>query len=280
MRVTILGTGKMGGAMARRLAAQGHELTLWNRTRSRAESLGVGTVAATPADAAANADVVVSMLTNADAVRSAYLGAGGAATAARDQVFVDMSTAGPDVSPEIARAIEQKGAAFVEAPVLGSIAAIMAGTAVVLAAGSPAAVDRARPVLQSFGEIHYIGVLGSAASLKLLGNTMLAGVYALAAELMAAGRRAGLPVEDVFFVLNRFAPLLTQRKAGFVEHLYEPVTFAMHDLVKDLELATEVFRRVGATTPMADETRDLFEQAARTTADLEVSAINSLYEPT
>ena len=83
MRVAILGTGKMGGAMARRLGSAGHELTLWNRTRERAEALGVGKVAATPAEAAQDAEVVISMLTDANAVRAAYLGDSGAAKAAQ-----------------------------------------------------------------------------------------------------------------------------------------------------------------------------------------------------
>lgn len=278
MRVAVLGTGKMGAAMAKRLAEQGHDLTVWNRTRSRAEALGVGQVAGTPAEAAARAEVVISMLTNADAVRSTYLGMDRAVNSAQGQVFVDMSTAGVGVSREIAPPLERAGAAFVEAPVLGSIGAIGGGTAVVLAAGSEAAVERARPVLQALGEVRYIGPLGSAATLKLIANSMLAGVYSLAAELFGAGAAAGLPVDEVFYVLNRIAPLLTQRKAGFVEHRYEPVTFAMRDAVKDLNLATERFRHLQASTPMTDKTRELFERAAATTADLEMSAINSLYE--
>ena len=278
MRVAVLGTGKMGAAMAKRLAEQGHDLTLWNRTRSRAEALGVGQVAGTPAEAAARADVVISMLSNADAVRSTYLGQDGAVKSAHGQVYVDMSTAGVDVSREIAPAVERPGAAYVEAPVLGSIGAILGGTAVVLAAGSSEVVDRARAVLEAFGEVRYIGPLGSAAILKLIGNSMLADVYSSAAELVGAGNAAGLPVEEVFFVLNRIAPALTQRKAGFVEHRYEPVTFALRDILKDLELATAAFRRLRASTPMTDETRELFERAAKTAADLEMSAINILYE--
>ena len=152
MRVAILGTGKMGGAMARRLKSAGHELTLWNRTRARAGALGVGMVVGTPAEAAENAEVVVSMLTDADAVRATYLGENGAAKEARDQVFVEMSTAGPDVAKELAPVIERAGAYFVEAPVLGSIGAAESGTLVVFAAGHKAAIDRARPVLQSLYE--------------------------------------------------------------------------------------------------------------------------------
>ena len=278
MRVAVLGTGKMGAAMAKRLAEQGHDLTLWNRTRSRAEALGMGQVAGTPAEAAARADVVISMLTNADAVRSTYLGPDGAVKSAHGQVYVDMSTAGVDMSREIAPAVERPGAAYVEAPVLGSVGAILAGTAVVLAAGSGEAVDRARAVLEAFGDVRYIGPLGSAAILKLIGNSMLADVYTSAAELLGAGSAAGLPAEEVFFVLNRVAPALTQRKGGFIEHRYEPVTFALRDILKDLELATAAFRRLRASTPMTDETRELFERAAKTAADLEMSAINILYE--
>jgi 3-hydroxyisobutyrate dehydrogenase-like beta-hydroxyacid dehydrogenase len=274
MRVAILGTGKMGAAMAKRLDAQGHQLTLWNRTRSRAEAVGVGTVAATPADAVRAADVVISILTDAAAVRTTYLGAGGAREAARDQVFVEMSTAGAEVSREIAAALP----AYVEAPLFGSVGALANGTAVILAAGDERAIERARPVLADLGEVRIIGGLGSAAALKLIGNTMLGGVYALASELMSAGVAAGVPAEEVFFILNRFAPLLTQRKAGFVEHRYEPVTFALRDMVKDLELGHDLFQRLGVSTPMSEETRRLYEKAMQHHADDEVSAVASLYE--
>jgi 3-hydroxyisobutyrate dehydrogenase-like beta-hydroxyacid dehydrogenase len=278
MRVAILGTGKMGGAMARRLAGTGHELTLWNRTRERAEALGVGKVAATPAEAAQNADVVISMLTDANAVRAAYLGDSGAVKGAQHQVFVDMSTAGPDISKELAPVIEGTGAHFVEAPVLGSVAAVEAGTLIVFAAGDESAVERARPVLEDLGEVRRVGAIGSAASLKLVANSMLAGVSALAAELMAAGTGAGLDPENVFGVLSRIAPVLNARKAAFVEHRYEPVSFALRDALKDLRLALELYKRTGATTPITRATEELFERAAQSVGSLDMGAIASLYE--
>jgi len=278
MRVAILGTGKMGGAMARRLNSAGHELTLWNRTRERAEALGMGKVAATPAEAVKDAEVVISSLTDAGAVRAAYLGDESAARAAGKQVFVEMSTAGPDVIVEIRRQIESAGAHFIEAPVIGSVPAVEAGTLIVLAAGDEAAVERARPVVQALGEIRRVGDPGSAAKLKLVANTMLAGVSALAAELQAAGTAAGLDPDDVFWVLSRFAPLLNARKSGFVEHRYEPVMFAVRDLVKDLRLATDVYQKARAATPLAKATKELYERAAQSAGDLDISAIASLYE--
>jgi 3-hydroxyisobutyrate dehydrogenase-like beta-hydroxyacid dehydrogenase len=278
MQVAILGTGKMGGAMARRLSSQGHELTLWNRTRERAEELGIGKVAATPAEAAANAEVVISMLTDANAVRAAYLGEGGATEAAKNQVFVEMSTAGPDVSAEVAPHIERAGAKYVEAPVLGTITAVEGGTLVVLAAGDETAIEGARPVLESLGEVRRIGPLGSAAKLKLVSNTMIAGVTALAAELLAAGTQAGLNVDDIFALLSRVAPYLNTRKAGLVEHRFEPVTFALRDAAKDVRLATELYKRTGSTTPLATVINELYEGAAKAAGDLDMSAIATLYE--
>ena len=278
MRVAILGTGKMGGAMARRLASAGHELTLWNRTRERAEALGVGKVAATPAEAAQNADVVISMLTDANAVRGAYLGDNGAAKAAQRQAFVDMSTAGPDISKELAPLIERTGSQFVEAPVLGSIAAVESGTLIIFAAGNEAAIERARPVLEDLGEVRRVGEIGSGASLKLVANSMLAGVNALAAELMAAGTAAGLDPENVFWVLSRMSPVLNGRKAAFLEHRYEPVSFALRDALKDLRLALDLYKRAGATTPITRATEELFERASQSVGSLDMGAIASLYE--
>jgi 3-hydroxyisobutyrate dehydrogenase-like beta-hydroxyacid dehydrogenase len=278
MRVAIIGTGKMGGAMARRLKSQGHELTLWNRTRERAEALRVGKVAATPADAVRDAEVVISMLTDADAVRTAYLGEEGAVKAAEGQVFVEMSTAGPDVSAEIVPRLDKAGAKYVEAPVIGSVPAVEAGSLVVLAAGSEAAIERARPVLQAMGEVRRVGDIGSAAALKLIANSMLAGVTALGAELQSAGAAAGLDAEDVFWAISRIAPVLNMRKVGLVEHRYEPVMFALHDAVKDLSLALEVYRQNAASTPLTEKTKELYERAAKSVGSLDMSAIASLYE--
>ena len=278
MRIAILGTGKMGGAMAWRLNSAGHEMVLWNRTRERADALGIGKVAATPADAAGGAEVVISMLTDADAVRAAYLGEGGAVMAAQRQVFVEMSTAGPDVARDIAPEIERAGAQFVEAPVMGSVGAVESGSLVVLAAGPDEAIERALPVLEALGQVRRVGDLGNAASLKLVANSMTVGVSALAAEVQSAGAAAGLNPEDVFWVITRIAPGLSARKAGFVEHRYEPVTFALRDAVKDVRLATELYARSGSITPLMNTTKELYERANSSVGDLDISAIASLYE--
>jgi 3-hydroxyisobutyrate dehydrogenase-like beta-hydroxyacid dehydrogenase len=161
---------------------------------------------------------------------------------------------------------------------LGSIGAVESGTLVILAAGREAAIESARPVLKDLGEVRRAGEIGSGASLKLVANSMLAGVRALAAELMAAGTAAGLNPEDVLWVLARIAPVLNANRSGLIEHRYEPVTFALRDALKDLRLALELYKRTGADTPITSVTRELYERASRSAGDLDMSAIATLYE--
>ncbi len=101
-RIAVLGTGKMGSTLAARLAEVGHDVVLWNRTRSKAEALGLGTVAETPAAATRDADIVVSSLTGPEAVLATYLGPDGALTSGDGKLFVEMSTAGPDLEAALA----------------------------------------------------------------------------------------------------------------------------------------------------------------------------------
>src|SRR5438552_8561683 len=163
MKVAILGTGKMGGAMARRLHAQGFELRLWNRTRKRAEQLGVGEVFDTPPEATRDAEVVISMLTDPAAVRDAYLGPHGALEAEGSRMYIDSSTVDPKTHQALARVIEQRGSSFLEAPVIGSVPAVEAGKLLILIGGEPAAFEQVRAVLEGVGAVRYVGPPGAAA---------------------------------------------------------------------------------------------------------------------
>ena len=165
MRVALLGTGKMGAPIARRLAAAGHELALWNRTLEKARSLGVGRVEESPAAAAAGAEVVLSILTDARAVRDVYA----RLEPDTDQAFVEMSTAGPDVLDELV----ERFAHLVAAPIVGSVPAIEQGKALILTGGEASDVERVKPVLAAFGEPQHVGSRREAAGLKLLNNAML-----------------------------------------------------------------------------------------------------------
>src|SRR2546422_1812334 len=277
MKVTILGTGKMGGAMARRLHQQGFELRLWNRTRQRAEQLGFGEVFDTPAEAARDAEVVISMLTDPPAVREAYLGQHGALEAEGSRIYVDSSTVDPKTHEALARVVEQRGSSLIEAPVLGSVPAVEAGKLLILVGGERAAFERVRAVLQALGDVRSVGALGAASRLKLVANSMLGIISAAAGELFNAGLRAGLDRERAWEVLTRLAPYLDARRAGFLEGRYEPVMFRLADMVKDLQLALDVYQEVGIDTPLSQTTRELFERAARDHGEEDLAAIAELW---
>ncbi len=275
--VAVLGTGKMGSAIARRLAESGVEPVLWNRTRERAEQVGVGHVVATPADAVGPADVVISSLTGADAVRATYCGPSGALTAAHGQSFVEMSTAGPDVLTELLAGIAEARSTLVDAPLLGAPPTVLGGQALVLAGGLDADVERVRPVLELLGEVRHVGPLGSGARLKLVANSMLGAVSLVAAELQSAGEAAGLPPEQVFAVLARFAPALTMRRDGYLHDRHDSGLFALRDLVKDLDLALGLFHRGGSSAPVTGLTRELIAEVAARAPEQDITAIIRWY---
>jgi 3-hydroxyisobutyrate dehydrogenase-like beta-hydroxyacid dehydrogenase len=275
--VAVLGTGKMGGAMARRLKQSGFDLILWNRTPQRAQSLNAGTVARTPMEAARQADVVLSILTGPDAVRDVYLGTDGVFEDAQGKVIVEMSTAGPAIVDELARAATAKGAQLLEAPVLGSVPAVESGTLTVLVGGPTDALERARPVLECLGEVHHVGDLGTAPRLKLIANSMLAVIATAAAELLAAGQGAGVDREQAFWILSRFAPLLKARENNFLRDRHEPALFTTRDMVKDLDLALDLYHRSARPSPLTALTRELFAEVAIKAPELDISAITRRY---
>ena len=280
-RVAVLGTGKMGGAIAQRLKTGGFDVSVWDRTKSKAEALQVGRVADSPADAARHADVLVSMVTGPQALRDVYFGPTGVFSAGPGSTIVDMSTVGPAAAQELADAAELKGAKLVEAPVIGSIPAVNSGTLVILAGAALVEdLEAVRPVLQQLGEVHYVGDIESAATLKLLANSFLGIVSAGAAELLAAGTAQGVDPIEIFTVLTRIAPGLKVREAGFVRNIHEPTMFAVRDILKDLDLGLALYQRapgLGSRVPLTAMTRELFAGVASRVPDLDISAIVTAY---
>ena len=275
--ITILGTGRMGSAIARRLASGGLELTLWNRTREHATALGIGRVVDTPAEGAAAADIVISSLTGPEALSAVYLGSGGALETTNHPLYVDMSTAGPDAVAALEPRITAAGSRLIDVPILGGPTFVEAGRATLLAGGDQADVERARPVLERLGTVRHVGATGSAARLKLIANSMLGLVTAGAAELQAGGVNAGLDPEEVFWVLTRVVPNLEARHDGYVGSGQHPTLFALRDLRKDLALAGAMLGPDASILSLNARTRQLVEEAARAFPDEDISALVRRY---
>ncbi len=281
-RVAILGTGRMGSAMARRLARNGHEVLLWNRDRERAEAVGAGRAFDSPSEAVREAEVAISIVTNADAVVSIYRGGSGTSGAldgASGKVFVNSSTSGPWILPDLERETRAAGASLVDAPVLGSPEAVEGGSATLLLGGEREAVDLAKPVMEAFGRVRVTGDLGTASRLKLLANSMLAIVMAAGGELLEAGTGAGLDREEVFAILGQYAPSLEARRPQFLEDRVEPALFTTRDLVKDLDMSLRQAHECDAALPLTGLTREFFGELRRHSPGVDIAAIRSVFDP-
>jgi 3-hydroxyisobutyrate dehydrogenase len=177
MKIGIAGTGKMGTAMGERLMAEGDKLVVWNRTSGRTKPLaGAGAaVAASPAELAGAADIVLTMLTDAAAIDATYRGADGLlAGNIAGKLFIEMSTVRPETARQLAADVRAKGAAMVESPVGGSTGPAREGKLLALVGGDDADVARARPVLSKLcRRVEHVGPVGAGASFKLAINLPL-----------------------------------------------------------------------------------------------------------
>ena len=149
-RVAFLGLGRMGAPMAGRLSNAGHDLVVWSRTRAHAEVLaGRAEVAGSPAEAGSKADVAITMLTDGGALEEVVLGRDGLSEGlGSGGLLIDMSTTGPAPARKVAKALEERGVGFVDAPVAGSVGPATEGTLAIMVGGADEAVGRARPLLE------------------------------------------------------------------------------------------------------------------------------------
>jgi 3-hydroxyisobutyrate dehydrogenase len=234
--VAWLGLGAMGSRMAARLRDAGHDLVVWNRSRAKAEELGV-TVAASPRDAAERAAIVFTMLADPAALRAVTESGDGALSGLTEgAVLVEMSTVGPEAIGRLSERMPAH-ASLVDAPVLGSVAEAEAGELKLFAGGDDTAFDRVRPLLETLGKPLRTGPLGSGAAAKLVANATLVGTITLLGETLALADALGLPRETTWQVLEP-TPLGAQaeRRRPVVESGEYPPRFPLSLARKDAEL--------------------------------------------
>jgi 3-hydroxyisobutyrate dehydrogenase len=205
-RIGFLGLGLMGGGMARNFLTKGHPLVVWNRTRSAATSLEKegARVAATPREVAAESDVVVTSLSTPEAVEGVAHGSNGLFAGARaGLIWIETSTIGSGASKRLGAAASERGVRYIEAPVTGSKIGARDGKLLVMAGGTREDFDAALPFLEVFATRSiYVGPLGSAAIVKLIGNTIISFMLEGLAEGAVLGEKAGISLGTILEVVQ------------------------------------------------------------------------------
>jgi 3-hydroxyisobutyrate dehydrogenase-like beta-hydroxyacid dehydrogenase len=285
MKLGFIGLGAMGRGMAQNLLAAGHELTVYNRTRARAEELREqgARVAECPAEAARGCEAVVTMLADDPAVAETVLGEAGVSSGlGRGAVHVSASTISVELSARLASAHAALGQDYVSAPVFGRPDAAAAKQLWVVAAGPPAALDRCAPIFEAIGRgaTRVPGDASGANVVKLAGNFIIASMIEALGESFALARKSGIPAPvflEVFrSVLGR--SLIFERYAGLIaEEAFVPPGFKMYLGLKDVQLALAAGTAAEVPMPLASLLRDqMLSAVAQGRGDQDWSALAEL----
>ncbi|HEV7802619.1 MAG TPA: NAD(P)-dependent oxidoreductase [Burkholderiales bacterium] len=256
MKLGFIGLGVMGAPMAGHLARAGHDVTVYNRTRSKADAWVTqhgGRAAATPQEAAAGAAIVFSCVGNDDDLRDVTLGTGGAFHGMqRGAIFVDHTTASAGVAVELADAARERGLAFLDAPVSGGQAGAEQGILTVMVGGDEKAFATAQPVIAHYARaVTLMGPSGSGQKTKMVNQICVAGVVQGLAEGIAFALEAGLDAKRVLSVISKGAATSWQmenRGETMVDGKFD-FGFAVDLMRKDLRIAMEEARANGAELP-------------------------------
>lgn len=266
MRITVLGTGRMGTAIAQRLVATGHEVTVWNRTAKRtAEAVAAGAIAVEEATEAVSASTATLVsLADDDAVRS-LVDASVVAALGQQCILVDTSTVSPATTSALAKMVGH--GRMVAAPVLGAPQAVAAGDATVLLGGPADAIEQLSPLWADLAAAHLVcgEDPGSATSLKLISNYLLLGGLALLAEAVAAAEAAGID-PNILRGFLRASPLVAP---GLHNRLHNVLSdqhggwFTPDQGAKDVRLALALAASGGVQLPLAEIIADRYEESGR-----------------
>ena len=268
MKIGMAGTGRMGAAIAQRLAGRGHQLTVWNRTADKARALGLD-VADSATRLAEVSETLISILTDAAALESVYgqLLAGDVT----GKLFIEMSTVRPETEKRLAEKVKAKSAAFVECPVGGTVGPAKEGKLFGFAGGEAADVARARPLLdQLCRRVEHVGPVGAGAAMKLAINLPLLVFWQAFGEALSLCEPLGLDparLMDIFAdtsggpnVLKVRGPAVAAALAG-----KDPggATFNVDSIRKDLRTMLEEARALGRELPVTQRALECFDRAAR-----------------
>jgi 3-hydroxyisobutyrate dehydrogenase len=279
VNIGFIGLGTMGAPMARNLLKAGFDVTVHNRTREKEESLSAAGAsrAATPAEAAARADILVTIVADTPDVEHVLFADDGVATGAQPGTLVcDMSTISPDATRHFGQRLAERGIKMIDAPVSGGSEGAEKGTLTIMCGGDAADVERARPVLEVLGsKVTHIGPLGSGQLTKAVNQIMIAGYFEAVAEGLIFAMKAGLDTGKVLEAISAGmarSAVLEMRAKNMLDNTY-PLGFKLSLHLKDLGIALETAKRNGVDLPVAELVQRIEEQLVTEHGDEDVSAI-------
>ncbi|HWZ32391.1 MAG TPA: NAD(P)-dependent oxidoreductase [Bryobacteraceae bacterium] len=281
MKIGFIGLGRMGSGMARNLLRAGHEVTVYNRTPEKAQAIVAegARVADSPADAAAVADAVLSMLADDRAVEEVTFGDRGIVTGLkRGNVHISSSTVSTALARRLAAVHAGRGQQYLSAPVFGRPDAAEAKRLVVVPAGAAELIERCRPVFEAIGRATFIAgdEPWRANAVKLCGNFMIASMLEAFGEAFAVLRKAGVDPHTFLEIINSLfaSPVYANYGRIMADETFEPAGFALKLGLKDVRLALATAEECAAPMPFASVIRDQFLAAiAHGQSELDWSSI-------
>src|ERR1700678_3256775 len=278
MKIAFIGLGNMGMAMAKNLLHAKHDVTVWNRTLSKADELkSDGAKAAkSPGEAAKDSEIAISMLADDHAVESAVLGEGGLAESLpKGALHIGMSTISVVLARRLAEVHHKHGQHYISAPVFGRPEAAAAAKLFIAAAGDKASVDRATPVLEALGQrVFNMGDKPEMANVvKLSGNFLIASVIESVGEAVALARKYEIDAHKYIDLLTNslFAAPVYKTYGGIIaDEKYKPAGFKIRLGLKDMRLAIAAAEGVDAALPIASMIHDpILATHARSGGDID-----------
>lgn len=266
-RIAYLGIGIMGSGMATNLLKAGYQVTVWNRSPESCKPLVEkgATQAQTPAQAVENAEAIMYCLANDNVVEEVVFGQDGILGNVRSgQIAIDMSTVHPDTSRREAAAYAEKQVEFLDAPVFGSKNESAAGGLWIVVGGKRDVFEQVKPILEPLSEtVHYLGDTGKGASMKLIGNSIVATQIEALGEALVLATKAGLNPKDVLDVLHVVdfrSPIFDGMGKTLVERDFTP-NFALKHMLKDANLIARFAQDLNSPTPAAALVRETIKTA-------------------
>jgi 3-hydroxyisobutyrate dehydrogenase len=282
MKVGFIGLGCLGKAMAGRLISTGTELTVWNRTKEKAADLGAP-VAGSPAQLVSSVDVLFLNLFDSDAVAAVMTGREGILEGdCKDKVIVDTTTNHFGRVDDFYRMMQEKGASYLESPVIGSVVPASQGTLTVLVSGDKEAYDRALPLIEKIGKnIFYLEKPSLATKMKLINNLALGAFMTSLAEAVSFGEKVGIGKAAVLDILaagaGNSAVLNAKREKLLKEDFSRQFSSAL--MYKDLHYLQDLARSLNKPLLTGSIVKEIFGMAlARDMGDLDLSAIYGIFK--